>query len=237
MRWLFDEKWRLPFRAISTPGISEAALAPLDVLVVPNGTPRPPTTPCRRPGAGAARVGGRRRPVRRDGRRDRAGGPPPAHDGPAELSHVRRPRIADPRDHAPRSTTPRGGVDGVELLRLRQRDAVDRLVRGRGAVPGCVQPDVLRLRLRAGRRGARRDRRRGRRVVRRGPGRGVRRRAELPRVHRRNPEDPLECHLRRRSEAHPLRAGVGEPEAARAGRGRRRQRMPARWSTWTPGSC
>lgn len=37
MRWLFDEKWQVPFRAISTPGISEAALAPIDVLVVPNG--------------------------------------------------------------------------------------------------------------------------------------------------------------------------------------------------------
>ena len=37
MRWLFEQKWRMPYRTVSTGGISEAALAPLDVLVVPNG--------------------------------------------------------------------------------------------------------------------------------------------------------------------------------------------------------
>ena len=37
LRWLFESKWRLPYRSVSTPGISEGALAPLDVLVVPNG--------------------------------------------------------------------------------------------------------------------------------------------------------------------------------------------------------
>lgn len=37
MRWLFDKKWKIPFRTVSTAGISEAALAPIDVLVVPNG--------------------------------------------------------------------------------------------------------------------------------------------------------------------------------------------------------
>ncbi len=40
LRWLFESKWRLPYRSVTTPGLSEGALAPLDVLVVPNGDPQ-----------------------------------------------------------------------------------------------------------------------------------------------------------------------------------------------------
>ena len=35
LRWLLDEKWRLPYRSLTTPDILESALAPLDVLLVP----------------------------------------------------------------------------------------------------------------------------------------------------------------------------------------------------------
>ena len=37
MRWLFDKKWRIPFREVVTADISEGGLTPIDVLVVPNG--------------------------------------------------------------------------------------------------------------------------------------------------------------------------------------------------------
>ena len=37
LRWLLDEKWRVPYRSLTTPDILENALAPLDVLLVPNG--------------------------------------------------------------------------------------------------------------------------------------------------------------------------------------------------------
>jgi Zinc carboxypeptidase len=37
MRWLYDYKWRLPFRTIKSPSISRQYLAGLDVLIAPNG--------------------------------------------------------------------------------------------------------------------------------------------------------------------------------------------------------
>ena len=37
MRWLYDYKWRLPFRTIKSPSISRQYLSGLDVLVAPNG--------------------------------------------------------------------------------------------------------------------------------------------------------------------------------------------------------
>ena len=37
LRWLLDEKWRVPYRSLTTPDVAENALAPLDVLLVPNG--------------------------------------------------------------------------------------------------------------------------------------------------------------------------------------------------------
>ncbi len=37
MRWLFDHKWQIPFREVRSDGIVAGALAPIDVLVVPNG--------------------------------------------------------------------------------------------------------------------------------------------------------------------------------------------------------
>ena len=37
MRWLYDYKWRLPFRTIKTPSITRQYLSGLDVLVAPNG--------------------------------------------------------------------------------------------------------------------------------------------------------------------------------------------------------
>jgi hypothetical protein len=37
LRWLLDEKWQVPFRSLTTPDIAENALAPIDVLLVPNG--------------------------------------------------------------------------------------------------------------------------------------------------------------------------------------------------------
>lgn len=36
MRWLFEKKWKIPFREIRTADILEDGLAPIDVLVVPN---------------------------------------------------------------------------------------------------------------------------------------------------------------------------------------------------------
>ncbi|MET0523584.1 MAG: M14 family zinc carboxypeptidase [Nocardioides sp.] len=37
LRWLLDEKWRVPYRSLTTADLLENALAPLDVLLVPNG--------------------------------------------------------------------------------------------------------------------------------------------------------------------------------------------------------
>jgi hypothetical protein len=37
LRWVLDEKWRVPYRSLTTADILENALAPLDVLLVPNG--------------------------------------------------------------------------------------------------------------------------------------------------------------------------------------------------------
>ena len=58
LRWLLDEKWRVPYRSLTTPDVVENALAPLDVLLVPNGDARGGVRRARTHGRrGAARTG------------------------------------------------------------------------------------------------------------------------------------------------------------------------------------
>ena len=119
---------------------------------------------------------------------------------------------------------------GVDVLRVRQRDEGDRSGRCSGPYPTASSPRG-RCPASPAARVSWADRCRGRRGVRRRAGRLVRGRAELPRLHRRHPEDPVERGLRARpSKGTRHVPGLAAQRFAAAKAATHRVRTQAGWS-------
>ena len=118
----------------------ENALAPLDVLLVPNGdaeTAYEELGPAGR--RGAAHLARRRRHARHLARRHPAGRADGAHHRRARRADLRRARVADPGERRADPAGARRRLERLELLRVRLRD-VHRRRRERGRAASPTRP-------------------------------------------------------------------------------------------------